>query len=342
MSLFVDIEKKLGNFSLGVKLEAGEETLALLGASGCGKSLTLKCIAGIEKPDRGKIVVDGVTLFDSEKRINLSPQKRRTGLMFQNYALFPNMTVLENILAGARGEKKQGRERARSILERFGLQDHAGHYPHQLSGGQQQRVALGRILISEPKILLLDEPFSALDGHLRLQLEQELRQVLRSFGKTAVLVSHEKDELFRMSDSIAVMDRGSIQTLGRKEAVFAAPQTLQAARLTGCQNISGIQRLPRGRVRALDWGLELNLPHLPETATAIGIRAHEIKQGQGGISCRVIECVEGPFSQSLLLRPLGSGEKVGLWWEREKNRRQEERVSILLPEEAILPLEDRI
>ena len=149
MSLYVDIEKRLGDFFLRVKLETEDEILALLGASGCGKSLTLKCIAGIERPDRGKILLDGVTLFDSEKRINLPPQQRRTALLFQNYALFPHMTVLQNIKTGAKREKDSQKRKTmvESVIERFDLADLADRYPHQLSGGQQQRVALARILV---------------------------------------------------------------------------------------------------------------------------------------------------------------------------------------------------
>lgn len=158
MSIYVDIEKKLGDFHLKVAFEAENETLALLGASGCGKSMTLKCIAGIEKPDKGKIILDGVTLFDSEKNINLPPQDRHVGLMFQNYALFPNMTVLQNICAGAKREKNRAKREAAilHILSSFELTELSSRYPHQLSGGQQQRVALARILVSDPKILLLD------------------------------------------------------------------------------------------------------------------------------------------------------------------------------------------
>ncbi len=344
MSLYVDIEKKLGAFTLRAKFEAGEETLALLGASGCGKSMTLKCIAGIEKPDKGKIVVDGVTLFDSEKKINLSPQKRRTGLMFQNYALFPNMTVLQNIQAGAQRErdKKKRHTAVETVLESFGLKEHLHHYPHQLSGGQQQRVALARILVSSPRILLLDEPFSALDSHLRFQLEQEVRQVIGKFGKTVVLVSHDREEVFRMSQRIAVMDGGKIQTIGEKQDVFTAPKTVQAARLTGCKNISRIEALPGGSVRAMDWGIELRLPNLPKHITAIGIRATELQDGKGenAFPCVVLEEIHNPFSKSLLLRCVGRDDALPLLWETEKNYKQGEKVEIFLPEKAILPLED--
>lgn len=347
MSLYVDIEKKLGDFLLKVKLEAGNETLALLGASGCGKSMTLKCIAGIEKPDRGKIVVDGVPLFDSEKKINLSPQERRTGLMFQNYALFPHMTVLQNIQAGAKREKdrEKRKKQVQTVLESFGLAEHAGHYPHELSGGQQQRAALARILVSEPRILLLDEPFSALDSHLRFRLEQELRQVLREFGKTVVLVSHDREEVYRMSHRIAVMDGGGIQTVGEKEQVFADPQTCKAALLTGCKNISPIEPLQGKRVRAVNWGMELELADEPKGTSFVGIRMKDIQAGEGENSflCRVEEELENPFSYTLFLSPLSGRGESFLAWEVEKElwrKERREEVRICLPPERLLMLRD--
>ena len=211
MALLMDIEKKLGDFTLRIRLNAENEVLGLVGNSGCGKSLTLKCIAGIEKPDRGRIVLNGVTLFDSEKHINLTPQKRHTGLMFQNYALFPNMTVRQNIRAGTLRDRQTEQERERKvndILESFGLSAVAQHYPRQLSGGQQQRTALARILVSEPQILMLDEPFSALDSELKFYMEKEVREVIRRFGKTTLLVTHDKGEAYRLCNRIAVIRDG--------------------------------------------------------------------------------------------------------------------------------------
>ncbi|MBR6526413.1 MAG: ATP-binding cassette domain-containing protein [Lachnospiraceae bacterium] len=294
MSIFVDIEKNLGSFHLKVKFESGNNTLALLGASGCGKSMTLKCIAGIERPDRGRIVVDGITLFDSENHINLTPQERRVGLMFQNYALFPNMTVLQNIRTGAKREKDKARreEMVAQVMESFGLAPLAGRYPHQLSGGQQQRVALARILVSDPHILLLDEPFSALDSHLRFKLEQEVRSVIRSFGKSVLLVSHDRDEVFRMADRIAVMENGRIDAIGTKKEVFDDPKTRTGAILTGCKNISAAKLRGDGRIDATDWGMELTLGRnqavnaisTEETVTRqaasiqyVGVRMHDIQ-----------------------------------------------------------------
>lgn len=343
MSINVDIEKKLGNFLLKVKFEAGNETLALLGASGCGKSMTLKCIAGIEKPDKGKIIMDGVTLFDSEKRIHLPPQKRRTGLLFQNYALFPNMTVEQNINAGAKraGSARKQNEVVRKMMECFEITELAKHYPNQLSGGQQQRVALARLLVSEPEILLLDEPFSALDSHLRLRLEQEVREVINAFGKTVLLVSHDRDEVFRMCDTIALMYNGKIDKIGQKEEIYRNPGTKEGMLLTGCRNISPVERTGECRVLALDWGIELELSGTAEDVRYIGIRSHEMHFGKGEntIACQVMQEMENPFSYTLMLKPEGSECRGYLLWETgkefwRKNRRKN--IEICIPSESVL------
>lgn len=321
MSLYVDIEKKLGNFHLKVFFEAENETLALLGASGCGKSMTLKCIAGIEKPDRGRIILDGVTLFDSDKKINLSVQERKTGLVFQNYALFPNMTVIQNVAAGAKREKdSEKRERLiHEFIESFGLALEANKYPYELSGGQQQRTALARALVSDPNILLLDEPFSALDSHLRFQLEQEVRRAIQSFGKTVILVSHDRDEVYRMSDKVAVMQNGRIEVMGEKREVFTAPKTKNGAILTGCKNISEVKILDENHFMALDWGLEFYVPNIPENVKYIGIRMHDIQAGEGEnhFRCFVEEVIENTFSYTLLLRGVEGGIKT-FGWEVDK------------------------
>ena len=341
MSIYVDIEKDLGSFVLKAKFEAGNETLALLGPSGCGKSMTLRCIAGILTPDRGKIIVDGVTLFDSEKKINLSPQQRHTGFLFQNYALFPNMTVLKNIQAGAKREKDPAKraDMIRTVMERFDLEPLADRLPHQLSGGQQQRVALARILVSSPRVLMLDEPFSALDSHLRFKLEQEVRQVIRQFGKTVLLVSHDRDEVYRMSDSIAIMDSGKIERIGPRSDVFADPRTRKGAILTGCKNISPIRR-NGGKIIATDWNVELDLPGLPPDVTAVGIRMKTIRPGPGenSIRCRVAEVIENPFSYTIML-----DTPVPLGWEllkQEWKAIENTEITIHIPNEALLLLRD--
>ncbi len=352
MSLTVDIEKSFGAFTLKAEFHAENETLALLGASGCGKSMTLKCIAGIEKPDRGRIIADGITLFDSDKGINLPPQQRNMGLMFQNYALFPNMTVLQNIYAGAKRVKektlrsKNAADNAADIIESFGISELADHYPHQLSGGQQQRVALARMLISAPRALLLDEPFSALDSHLRFRLEEQMREVIRAFGKTVILVSHDRDEVYRMADSIAIMDKGKIEAIGEKKRIFADPKTKTGAILTGCKNISRLKKLDENRIYALDWGIELQLDREAGNADCVGIRMHGIREGAGNNSfrCRVVEEIENPFSFTVMFRPLDAKDGRALGWEMEKDRWRQLRAAeldIALPDDAILLLEDK-
>ena len=206
MSLSVDLEKRLGSFHLRVQFQAEDEITALLGASGCGKSMTLKCIAGIMTPDRGRIVLNGRVLFDSEARIDLPPQQRRVGYLFQNYALFPTMTVEKNILCGiCSGSKAEKAVALSATLHRFRLEGLEKRYPAQLSSGQQQRVALARILCSQPEVILLDEPFSALDYQTRLAVSGDIAQIIRREHKTALLVTHDISEAISLSDRIIVL-----------------------------------------------------------------------------------------------------------------------------------------
>lgn len=346
MALTVDIEKRLGAFHLRVALETGDQVLSLLGASGCGKSMTLKCIAGIERPDRGQIVLDGRVLFDSEKGINLPPQKRRVGYLFQQYALFPNMTVRQNIAVAVRRRE----EASRIVEEMIRAMDLAGcenQHPGQLSGGQQQRVALARILVNEPEALLLDEPFSALDSHLRFRLEQEVRGIIRRFGKTVLLVSHDRDEVFRLSDSVAILHAGHLETIGTRDEVFRRPVTRAGAILTGCKNISPIQKQSERRVWAEDWGMELELDQEAGDASFLGIRMHSIRPAAAGekniFRCRVDEVIENPFSVTVMLRRAGCPEAAPIGWEMDKDQwrsLQAEEVDICLPPEGILLLRD--
>ncbi len=303
MSLSVDIEKRLGNFKLKVNFETENETLALFGASGCGKSMTLRCIAGIEKPDRGRIVLGDKVLFDSEKRINLSPQKRHVGYLFQQYALFPNMTVEQNIACGI--HKHKDPEKIAEMIKTMHLEGMEKKRPDQLSGGQQQRTALARILIGDPDILMLDEPFSALDTHLRYEMELEVRQVIKRFGKPVILVSHDRDEVYRISDRIAVMKNGAIEFMNDKVSVFMNPQTINGAILTGYDNISRIKVLGPGRVYAIDWQCELDVDGDTQGITHIGARtkSFEIGGDENAFQCKVTEIVNNAFSNIVHAAP---------------------------------------
>lgn len=272
MSLKVNIKKRLGNFNLDVAFETERGVFAILGASGCGKSMTLKCIAGIETPDEGRIELNGRVLYDSAKKINLTPQKRRVGYMFQDYALFPNMTVEQNIKAGM--GKHPEEEKVRSYINRFRLEGMEKHYPAQLSGGQKQRVAMARMIASEPDILLLDEPFSALDSYLKWELEQEMRDMLAEVQKPVLFVSHNRDEVYRLCSVVSCIDHGKMEVIEKTKEFFHNPKTKTAAVLSGCKNISAAEIVDNNHIKALGWGITLCVSEIPEETKAVGIRAH--------------------------------------------------------------------
>ena len=239
MSLDMKIKKNLGGFQLDVELHAGNETLALLGASGCGKSMTLRCIAGIETPDEGYIRVDGETLFDSEEKIDVPVQKRHVGLLFQNYALFPNMNVEQNIMLGMKSlpmPKDQKTAECRRVIEKFYLGGLEKHSVRQLSGGQQQRVALARALVIRPRVLLLDECLSALDKKLRVEMQSELRRILEESQVTTFFVTHDQEEAMTLSDTIVVMRDGVIEQTGTPYEVYERPANRFVAGFLGKAN----------------------------------------------------------------------------------------------------------
>ena len=228
MALSVDIQKQLGDFRLEVRFEAGDETLALLGASGCGKSVTLKCVAGILTPDEGHIQLDGVTLYDSAARIDLPPQRRQVGYLFQQYALFPNMTVRQNIEVIPRLEKRPIEEinqRTLKLMEMVDLDpaQYLDRYPIQLSGGQLQRVGVARAFATDPDIILMDEPFSALDPITRAGLQDALVSLQSRMKKTIVFVTHDMDEAVKIADRICIMYQGHILQYDKPEAILKNP-----------------------------------------------------------------------------------------------------------------------
>ena len=323
MSLEVEIEKRFDDFTLRAQFTAQDTATAILGASGCGKSMTLRCIAGIVKPDKGRIVLDGVPLFDSEKKIDLPPQKRGVGLLFQNYALFPNMTVEQNILCGLHAEPDRAKRRAAcaEMIRALRLEGLEKRLPAALSGGQQQRVALARILAAKPKILMLDEPFSALDSYLREQVEGEVGALLAAFPGPALLVTHNRDEAYRLCREMIVMDGGRVLRAGETKAVFADPRSCTAARLTGCKNILPCIKAGPHSVRLAGWEAELHLAaEVPEAVCAVGIRAHDFApcaaDAPNALPVRVVSSGENPFDWNLICTaPGGEGR---LWWKVSK------------------------
>ena len=302
MSIYLDIEKKLDGFTLRIQLNADNIPIALLGASGSGKSMTLRCIAGIERPDRGKIIIDGKTVFDSEQHINLKPQKRQVGFLFQNYALFQTMTVRQNILCGA---KRTGRtDKIQSLIEQFKLVGLENRLPSELSGGQQQRVALARILASEPRILLLDEPFSALDTFLRWQLEQQMFDVLQQFSGTVMLVSHNREEAYRLCEKIAVLNNGFTTGLREKQALFTHPSTKAEAYLIGIENVVDIGTIQDNNFNIPAWGICVKA-HDSAVAIAVSGKSFCSERIENGIpiSGVVAQILEGPNDIIVLITP---------------------------------------
>lgn len=286
MSLIVDIEKDFGSFSLKVNIAQEDGVLGFLGESGCGKSMTLKCIAGIVTPDKGKIILDDKVFFDSEKKINLPPQERKVGYLFQNYALFPHMTIKENIELGLNNLSKGEKDKiTKEYLKKMKLEGFEKRYPHQLSGGQQQRIAFARALASKPNILLLDEPFSALDNHLKSNMENELVEILKDYQGHIVYVTHDISECYRICDDVVVFSRGIGLNKRPKDKLFKHPMSMTEASITGCKNISQIEIIDKDMVFAKDWGIKCFLPkEIIEGAKYVGIRAHHIKLTQNKLN----------------------------------------------------------
>ena len=296
MRLEVRIEKRLANFLLKSEFTAEQDTFALLGASGCGKTMTLKCIAGIEKPDRGRIVLGDRVLYDSEQRICLPARERKVGYLFQNYALFPNMTVRKNVYCAT-----TDREYADELIRQFCIEDVADQYPAELSGGQSQRTALARMLVTRPEVLLLDEPFAALDNHMRTRMEHVILDILQEYGGPSVIVTHDRNEAYRMAGRIGVMEDGRIVEQKEKKEFFDHPETVAAARLTGCKNISRIEKR-NGKWYASDWGFPIAVPKDRDMSgiTHLGFRAHYFRyttsDTEDTIRCRLQRVIEDAFS----------------------------------------------
>ena len=312
MLIKVQIQRKLDSFLLDISFQSECRRIGILGASGCGKSMTLKSIAGIETPDQGHIEAEGRTLFDRADRINLKPQKRNVGYLFQNYALFPTMTVEKNIAAGLKGSRQENEVRVREMVKKFQLQGLEKRLPGQLSGGQQQRVALARIMAYEPDVILLDEPFSALDMYLKDRLQQELMDMLADYRGTVIMVSHNRDELYRFSEELLIIDQGHIAAAGETKELFRNPVSREAARLTGCKNFSRARRLDAHTVEAEDWGIILHTKgEIPEDVQWLGYRAHDFvpvwgERGENMLRFDLESSALLPFEKNYYLRPENS------------------------------------
>jgi ABC-type sulfate/molybdate transport systems ATPase subunit len=319
MALEVQIEKQLADFTLDVSFRAEAEVLSILGPSGAGKTMLLRNIAGLERPDRGRITLNDRVLFDSDAHLRIPARQRRVGLLFQNYALFPHRTVAENIAFGLEELPREEREkRVASLLARTHLDGLENRYSRELSGGEQQRVALARALAIEPEALLLDEPLSALDTHLRSQIETQLQETFAAYQRPSLLVTHNMEEAYRLGAKLLVLSRGRVVAAGAKEEIFRHPPTVEVARLTGCKNISRARAVSERAVEALDWGCTLSVHQSPSAPVAfVGLRAHHIEflesdqrlgatadgvsDGENIVPCWLVRSSETPFRVTLFL-----------------------------------------
>ncbi len=301
-SLEVDARKRYSTFEWNATFTTRGGTLGLLGASGSGKSMTLRAIAGLVTPDEGRIVLNGRVLFDSAAGIRVRPAARRVGIVFQDYALFPHLNVRQNIAFGMRDPAG-----AAEWAKLAHVEDLLERYPGQISGGQRQRVAIARALAMKPEALLLDEPFSALDPHLRRQMEEQLREILAAYRGATIFVTHDRNEAYRIAEEIVLLSRGQVAAAGPKHDLFQRPETLEAARVTGCKNFAPLEATGPHQARIEAWQCDLRTASaVPPRARFLGIRAHHLEfvdaPGENTFPCWLVGSVESPFEITLYLR----------------------------------------
>jgi ABC-type sulfate/molybdate transport systems ATPase subunit len=307
--LHVQVTRHLETFTLNVQIDTAGGAVGLLGPSGAGKSMTLRMIAGVSMPDTGRITLNGRTLFDSSAGTNLPPAHRKIGMVFQDYALFPHLTVSENVGFGlSRRPAAQRRACVEQLLSSMHILELAHRYPREISGGQRQRVALARCMAMQPDALLLDEPFSALDPHLRRQTEEQLRETLASFHGPIVFVTHDMEEAFRFCSDLLVLNHGNVIAEGPNQELFERPRTVAAALLTGCKNVVEAVSLGEQAIHVPAWACRVfSSTAVPGTLTHLGYRSHQFVFGnhldaQNTFPCWLVNTSEAPHEMTLYLR----------------------------------------
>lgn len=339
MSLDIEVKKCFEDFTLDIQLKSEDNRIGVLGESGSGKSMLLKCIAGVITPDEGHIIINDVTFFDSGRNINRRPQERRVGYLFQNYALFPNMTVEKNIGVGLRGEKKAKKKRIDELIGEYHLEGLGKRYPWELSGGQQQRTALARMMACHPEIILMDEPYSAMDDSLKQEMQREMSVFLRRYSGNLVFVSHSPEEVYRFGREIGIIHDGKILQINDRDVIFRRPESLQAARLTGFDNIARAEKTGDFEINVPAWGIYLKteIP-VPARDVYAAIRSKDIRQGEPGeentFPVQMETDWETAFWSQYLIRKTPEAE--ALCWKSQKDRKIGEKVWVCLPKDKLL------
>jgi molybdate transport system ATP-binding protein len=308
--LHVAIKKSFPYFTLDVAFTIQTGITGILGPSGCGKSLTLQCIAGLQSPDEGSILLNERVFFDSSQKINMKTRYRKIGYMFQNYALFPHLTVKQNIAFGLKGKpREEVEQKVAAMIEKIKLNGYEHHYPAQLSGGQQQRVALARTLVTEPDVLLLDEPFSALDHHTKQLLEQEfLLFIKENFAGIVLLVTHNMEEAYRLCDQLILYDEGKVVQVGDKQQVLNEPSNVKAAKIVGCKNVWPLDSVAIDEeISCYVNGAKIMVPRKKERAHPrfLGIHSHHIRfveeQSYNTFDYEIVECIPNMHAYDLIV-----------------------------------------
>ena len=325
MSLGLHVYKELDDYTLNVQFDAERgKTLALLGAGGSGKSAALRCIAGFETPDRGRIVLHDSVLFDSAKRVNLPPQRRRVGYLHRHYALFSRMTAEENLYAAvSQLSKPEQTEAVEEKLEAFRLTDVVKKRPARLTNAQRLRLALARLMLTAPEALLLDDPFHELDEHLKWQTELELNELLRGYPGCVILATDDRGTVARLCAEACVLTDGHSEETMTVRDLMAQPLSVSAAALSGCKNFSRVKRIDASHVQCLNWGVTLETTQrVNNVCTYAGIRDRALHIARSGepnrFDARVVRVIEDVFSVILLLAPEGGNALLRMELSRDE------------------------